>query len=158
MLLSLVIIALVVVNLNFFTFKYDIVDSFEDNSEDGNFMFMFVAVNEYDTTMIKLLGEKLKRKQLAFKYDGKDDINVLMAHFYIPDDTTAIPDYADSILLAKYPDQPDIKDKLNYIENGIIYVSFSKPVAGYDKQVQMYHSPIFLPKSAYSAEEVLKID
>ncbi len=154
---GVIIFVLLFINRDKLTFDYDVVDYFEDNTSNGDFVFMFVEVNKYDTTMIKLLGAKLKREHKSMRRQKKSDLKVLMAHFYQPEDTVNIPLEAESLLLEKYPNKPNLKEKLYYIEKGYVFLGFSKPVKGYLRQDTVFSSPIFIPKHGYRAADVLKM-
>lgn len=154
---GIVIFVLFFTNRDKLTFDYDVVDYFEDNNKDGDFVFMFVEVNRYDTTMIKLLGAKLKKEHNAMRRLKKSDLKILVAHFYLPEDTVAVPPRADSLLVAKYPTKRNLKDKLYYIESGYVFLGFSKPVKGFNRKDTLFRSEIFIPRKGYRAADVLKM-
>jgi hypothetical protein len=151
------IFVLLFTNRDKLTFDYDVVDYFEDNNKDGDYVFMFIEVNKYDTTMMKLLGQKLKREHKSMRRKKKSDLKILASYFYITDDTVAVTPKADSLLKKNYPDRPNLKNKLFFIENGYVYLGFSKPVKGFSKQDTLFPSEVFIPRKGYRAEDVLKM-
>lgn len=154
---GITIFVLLFINREMLTFDYDIVDFFEDNSSRGDFVFMFIEVNKYDTTMMKILGDKLKREHKTMRRNKRSDLKVLVAHYYMPEDTSDVPEKADSLLKASYPGEPGLKNKLYYIEKGYIYLGFTKPVKGFSRQDSLFKSEMFIPRKGYRAEDVLKM-
>lgn len=151
---STIILTVMIINIDKLSFDYEIVDEYRDTNQTGQFVFKFIEVNRFDTTMIKLLTNKIVRHSKELRRDENNTLKVLIEYLYFPEDVTTLPKDKIDFLMKSYPGLSDISKKINYIENGMIYMRFSRRIDGYSKLDTIFSSELFIPANAYKAKEI----
>lgn len=136
--------------------NYEIRDYFTDSTAEGKMVFMFIEMDDYDLPEMKSISKELMTGHDAMIMEDTSAILVLIAHFFVENDTSVIPEPLKNQMRIRYPRKKGLVNKVSYIENGYIFTGFSRKVKGLDiPQDSLFKMPFIIPKKGIRAKDVI---
>lgn len=160
--LTFVLAALMVVIIGFSYYefmrpKYNVVDFFTDSTDKAKIVFMFVEVNSLNDNFLYNVSRNLKADHPSMTNNPPGMLSILVAHYYQIEDTVPPGENMLRRLESFNPQNSDLKNKLDFIENAKVYTGANKKVPSFVMPMDtLFPAPIFVPKKGVKAKDVLK--
>lgn len=153
---SIIFLVLIITNKEDFTFNYNKIDEYYDTNSTGRFLFVFLEVNSFNDVMMKEIPRRIYQRKWMFR-DIDPTINtILTVYFYKKSDIERLPKDQINYLKTIYPKNKHIYQQINFVEEGWVYIRFTKRVKGFAGRDSLFKSKLYIPAKGYKAEKVLK--
>jgi len=153
---SVIFLILIITNREDFTFNYNKIDEYYDTNSTGRFLFVFLEVNSFNRVMMKEVPRRIYQRKWMFRDIDPKDNTILTVFFYKKNDVKRLPKDQINYLKTIYPNNKQISKQINFVEEGWVYVRFTKKVQGYAGRDSLFKSNIYVPAKGYKAAKVLK--
>lgn len=136
---------------------YEIIDKYEDNSFQGNLTYYFIGVNTLDSNKVYIVGDNLFNEIKKNLKDNEAKRTAIIAYFFNPKDTTAVPQPMIERLKEYNPDSDIIKHNMTYLANGIVYVAVINQENNQTTIREIQKTMLFIPKDGKKAIDMMRV-